>query len=188
MGGHYSPAHPASTTISPMHEYSQFDFGPTQAPMPVEPAHRMALPPPYAGVLPSMPPPLIMPQSGLWPSMIASSGHQPSYQTPILAAAPVSTPLSAGTNSDITPTSAKAPRRKLTDDDRRQMCLEAEQNPSMKQTQIGGASVSCATNPVLTILSYVQGGEKVGRSTLVLGLKLTRIVRFPRSCARRKST
>jgi hypothetical protein len=154
MGSHYSPAHPASTTISPMHEYSQFDFGPvTQAPMPVEPAHRMIRPPPYAGGVPAMPPPLIMPQSGLWPSMIASGGHHPSYQTPILPAAPVTTPLSAGTSSDLTPTSAKtnASRRKLTDEERRQMCLEAEQNPNMKQTQIGGSSVLCTTNPVLTV-------------------------------------
>lgn len=142
MGGHYSPAQPPSTTISPMNEYSQFDFsGSAQAPMPVEPSYRMARPPPYAAGVPQMPPPLIMPQNGLWPSMIAAGGHQGTFQPPILPAAPVTTPLSAGTSSDMTPTSAKTTmsRRKLTDEERRQMCLEAEQNPNMKQTQIGGA-------------------------------------------------
>lgn len=99
-----------------------------------------------------MPPPLIMPQNGLWPSMIAAGGHQPSYQPPLLPAAPVTTPLSAGTGSDLTPTSAKTTtsRRKLTDEERRQMCLEAEQNPSMKQTQIGGAYLMCVTCSMLT--------------------------------------
>jgi hypothetical protein len=110
-----------------------------------------------------MPPPLIMPQSGLWPSMIAAGAHQTTYQTPILPAAPVNTPLSAATSSDLTPTSAKSTisRRKLTDEERRQMCLEAEQNPNMKQTQIGGSSVSCVTGLVLTVLSQVQCRKKV---------------------------
>jgi hypothetical protein len=138
MAPSYQPAGPASTSISPMHEYSQFDFGPA-APMPVEPAYRMARPPPYAAGVPQMPPPLIMPQNGVWPSMLATGGHQGTYQPPILPAANVTTPLS-GTSSDLTPTSAKTAtsRRKLTDEERRQMCLEAEQNPNMKQTQIGG--------------------------------------------------
>ena len=113
--------------------------------MPIEPSYRMARPPPYAASVPQMPPPLIMPQNGIWPSMIATQTHQGNYQPPILPAAPVTTPLSAG--SDLTPTSAKTPtsRRKLTDEERRQMCLEAEQNPTMKQTQIGGVFVPGAT-------------------------------------------
>lgn len=71
--------------------------------------------------------------------MLASQPQQ-NYQTPILPAGPMQTPLSASTTSDMTPTSAKTTtsRRKLTDDERRQMCIEAEQNPTMKQTQIGG--------------------------------------------------
>ncbi|KIX02005.1 uncharacterized protein Z518_07944 [Rhinocladiella mackenziei CBS 650.93] len=125
------------TTMSPMHEFPPFEYQPT-TPMPMEPAYPMPRPSPFAVSHAQMPPPLIMPHSGLWPSMIASQ-PQPSYQTPILPAGPLQTPLSASTASDITPTSAKTTtsRRKLTDDERRQMCIEAEQNPTMKQTQIG---------------------------------------------------
>ena len=140
MAGGYSQAGP-SPSMSPMHEYQSFDYH--TAPMPIEPAYSMPRPPPYAAGVAQMPPPLIMPQhNGMWPSMIASqqSHQQTSYPPPILPAAPIHTPISAGTGSDVTPTSAKTStsRRKLTDDERRQMCLEAEQNPAMKQTQIGG--------------------------------------------------
>lgn len=132
--GHYSqPGPPIS--VSPMHEYPNFDYG--NSPIPMEPAYAMPRPPPYVSVHHPLPPPLVMPHNGVWPSMLAS---QNSYQPPILPANPIHTPISAGTtHSDTTPTSAKsASRRKLTDEERRQMCLEAEQNPTMKQTQIGG--------------------------------------------------
>jgi hypothetical protein len=147
MGG-YSQAGPPPSSISPpMHDYQGFDYH--SAPIPVEPSYSMPRPPPYAAGVPQMPPPLIMPsQNGIWPSMIASGAHQQhSYQPPILPAVPIQTPISAGTGSDVTPTSAKTStsRRKLTDEERRQMCLEAEQNPTMKQTQIGG---------MLTVLYY----------------------------------
>ena len=126
------------TTMSPMHEFPPFEYHPT-TPMPMEPAYTMPRPSPFPATHAQMPPPLIMPHSGLWPSMLASQ-PQPTYQTPILPAGPIQTPISASTASEITPTSAKtsASRRKLTDDERRQMCIEAEQNPTMKQTQIGG--------------------------------------------------
>lgn len=153
-GGMYSPSGPSSTTMSPMHEYSQFDFQPsTTLPSSMEPAYRMARPPPYAAVNPQMPPPLITNHNVLWPSMIASGVHPGTYQPPVLAAAPLNTPLSAGTSSDVTPTSAKttSSRRKLTDEERRQMCLEAEQNPNMKQTQIGGKSPAVQPQQALTI-------------------------------------
>ena len=126
-------------SVSPMREYQGFDYH--QAPMPMKPSSRVARPAPYAAGVPQMSPPSVMPQNGIWPSMIAAqSHHQPNYQQPILPAAPIQTPVSAGTEFDVTPTSAKTTtsRRKLTDDERRQMCLEAEQNPTMKQTQIGG--------------------------------------------------
>jgi hypothetical protein len=140
MAGGYSQGGPPPS-MSPMHDYQGFEFHP--APMPIEPAYSMPRPPPYAAGVPQMPPPLIMPQNGIWPSMIASQSHpQSSYAPTILPAAPIQTPVSAGTGSDVTPTSAKTStsRRKLTDEERRQMCLEAEQNPTMKQTQIGGLS------------------------------------------------
>ena len=129
--GAYSQAG-SQSTMTPVHEFPGFDF--QRSAVPLEPSFPMPRPPPYAASHPQMPPPLIMPHNAVWPSMLATQA------TPILPAAPVQTPVSASTASDVTPTSATKPssRRKLTDDERRQMCLEAEQNPNMKQTQIGG--------------------------------------------------
>jgi hypothetical protein len=127
------------TTMSPMQEFPQFDYH-NNTPMPMEPApYSMPRPALFGTSHPPMPPPLIMPHSGLWPSMLASQ-PQPTYSATIVPAGPIQTPISASATSDITPTSAKttSSRRKLTDDERRQMCIEAEQNPTMKQTQIGG--------------------------------------------------
>ncbi|KAL9111424.1 MAG: hypothetical protein Q9227_004101 [Pyrenula ochraceoflavens] len=83
-----------------------------------------------------------MPQ---WPSMIAGQ-HSSSYSAPALSTAPtLPTPISAAPYS-ATPTpvttSGPTPRRTLTDNDRRRMCKYAEDNPTMKQTEIGGTTVS----------------------------------------------
>jgi hypothetical protein len=158
----YSPT--PQTTMSPMHEFPQFDYHNT-TPMPMEPAaYAIPRPGPFASSHAQMPPPLIMPHSGLWPSMLASQ-PQPTYQTPILPAGPLQTPLSASTASEITPTSAKTStaRRKLTDDERRQMCIEAEQNPTMKQTQIGGKQLLLYAHRLLTACSKIQCGKEVCR-------------------------
>lgn len=118
-------------------DYHGYDY-PSSTPMPMEPSYTMSRPPPYAAPQHSqMPPPLVMPQHNMWPSMLANSSN---YPQPILPAVSVQTPLSATSiGSDMTPTSAKTTtsRRKLTDEERRLMCLEAENNPTMKQTQIG---------------------------------------------------
>lgn len=125
------------------HGHNEFPgYGyPAAPPLPMEPSYTMSRPPPYASAPQShMPPPLIMPQHHhVWPSMLANTTG--TYQTPILPAATTHTPISATSiGSDLTPLSAKSStsRRKLTDDERRLMCLEAENNPTMKQTQIGG--------------------------------------------------
>lgn len=124
------------------HGHSGFpSYGYQAPPLPMEPSYTMSRPPPYASASQShMPPPLIMPQHhNIWPSMLANSNG--TYQTPILPAVTIPTPISATSiGSDLTPLSAKSStsRRKLTDDERRLMCLEAENNPTMKQTQIGG--------------------------------------------------
>ncbi|KAJ9641614.1 hypothetical protein H2204_002676 [Knufia peltigerae] len=126
------------TSVSPMQELSSFDYQ-TPNPMPLEPSYTMHRPSPFAASQPQMLPPLMTAHNGLWPSMLASQQPPPSYHTPVGTSGSLQTPLSASTASDATPTSAKTntSRRKLTDDERRQMCIEAEQNPSMKQTQIG---------------------------------------------------
>ncbi|RMZ82749.1 hypothetical protein DV738_g1569, partial [Chaetothyriales sp. CBS 135597] len=144
-----------------MPDYHGFDFSQQhqpQAPMPIEPSYSIPRPPPYSAGVPQMPPPLIMPHNGVWPSMIASQSQQGAYQPPaLLPALPPQTPISAGTVSDTTPTSAKTStsRRKLTDEERRQMCLEAEQNPTMKQTQIG-AKFNVERSTVSKILRHKE--------------------------------
>ncbi|KIW16016.1 hypothetical protein PV08_06067 [Exophiala spinifera] len=132
----YSPSPQAS--VSPLHELSSFDYH-TPNPMPLEPAYNMHRPSPFAASHPQMLPPLMTAHTGLWPSMLASQQPPSSYHTPVQTPGSLQTPLSASTASDVTPTSAKTnpTRRKLTDEERRQMCIEAEQNPTMKQTQIG---------------------------------------------------
>ena len=123
------------TSMSPIKEYSACDYHPV-TPTPIEPAYNMSRASPFVTTHAQMP--LIIPYNGVWPSMLASQ-PQANYQPPILPAEPIQTTLSASTGSNVTPTSVKLPpRRKLTDDDRRQMCIEAEQNPFMKQVQIGG--------------------------------------------------
>ena len=134
-----SSAYSASpqTSMSPINEYPAYDYHPV-TPMPMEPTYNMPRASPFPTTHAQMAQALIMPHNGVWPRMLASQ-PQANYQPPILPAV-IQTPLSASTGSDMTPTSAKPPpRRKLTDDDRRQMCIEAEQNPFMKQVQIGGA-------------------------------------------------
>jgi len=106
--------------------------------MPTEPDVTMTRPPPYAPPQNQTPPLFATPQQHIWPSMIATSS---TYQSPILPAVPIQPPVSAiSVGADVTTTGAKTTtlRRKLTDDERRLICLEAENNPAMTQTQIGG--------------------------------------------------
>lgn len=129
--------HPPSHHQSPVNEYSGFAF----SPMPMEPMYTAPMQPPRTTHQQLQP--LIMPQ---WPSMLTS---QSSYGTPLFAAAPISstssntTPVAAqpATTTPISATSTRSsstPRKTLTDADRRKMCLYHEENPTVKQTEIGG--------------------------------------------------
>lgn len=82
-----------------------------------------------------------------WPSQLLTSpfnadrrsSQQPDQQY-ILPTAPTQDLLSTkNTGFDLTPTIPRTirSRRKLTDDERRLMCLEAKNNPNKKQVQIG---------------------------------------------------
>lgn len=127
LGGYSTSQH-----TSPLHEYGGFGFvSPTI--MPVEPTYNMSIPPPYTSHQQLQP--LIMPQ---WPSMMTT---QPGYSAPVVPTASASAPVSANPPSQpvsTTPTNAPTPRRTLTDSDRRRMCLYHEENPSVKQLEIGG--------------------------------------------------
>ena len=76
--------------------------------------------------------PLITPQ---WPSMLTSRStfSAPTYSSAPMSIPPPSTPVSAGSSRP-----QSTPRKTLTDDDRRRMCIYHEENPTVKQTEIGG--------------------------------------------------
>ena len=81
---------------------------------------------------------LNMPSHSTWPSMLTdteSDSKLPPVAIPPLASAP----LINGTGIQLPPIHATpSPRKTLTDSDRRRMCQYHEENPSVKQTEIGG--------------------------------------------------
>ncbi|KAL8652478.1 MAG: hypothetical protein Q9210_002658 [Variospora velana] len=132
---------------SPLHEFNRFYMSPPSH-LDIDPSYFR----PTATCQPSNPPlyPLVVPQ---WPSQLTnpsinppSSQPQPSSvatsQTP-RPIAPLTTPLDPPPTSQSTlPTPAPIPtppsgRRTLTDQDRRRMCQYHEENPTVKQTEIG---------------------------------------------------
>lgn len=138
--GGYNPHH-----HSPVQAYNGFNG---YVPLSMEPIYGTNMHPPH----PSHPTPrathphlqpLIMPQ---WPSMLTS---QSTYQPPLFPSAPGPiTPASAtpvSTTSTHSRTSS-TPRKTLTDSDRRRMCLYHEENPTVKQTEIGGKYRPCYPN------------------------------------------
>ena len=139
---------------TPIHEFHGFHFG-SPSILPVEPNYNVSIPPPYSSHQQLQP--LIMPQ---WPSVLAGQ-HSSSYSAPPLATAPtLPTPISSAPYS-ATPTpvtaSGPTPRRTLTDNDRRRMCKYAEDNPTMKQTEIGGISIPLPCLPMLKDASDFRG-------------------------------
>jgi Tc5 transposase DNA-binding domain len=164
--GAYS--HSASQTTSPvMPEYNPYTYA-SSGVMPVEPApfYGMARPPPYSSHQQLQPlHPLIVPPQ--WPSMITS---QSSYSATSLPSASITTPTSAvSSNSQPlqirqTTTGGNTPRRTLTDEDRRRMCQYAEDNPGVKQTDIGcmfATAFSVVVVLLLTICSKIRRRAKV---------------------------
>ncbi len=127
---------------SPVQDYGGFS---SYAPLPMEPLYGNAMHPPHQ---PHTTPrtqhpqlqPLIMPQMPQWPSMLTS---QSTYQPPLFPSAGVpitpasATPVSASSTNSRT---SSTPRKTLTDSDRRRMCQYHEDNPTVKQTEIGGTS------------------------------------------------
>ncbi|KAI9727451.1 MAG: hypothetical protein M1834_008395 [Cirrosporium novae-zelandiae] len=129
IGGYQSSQHP-----SPLHEYNAYGgFIPTPPnPLSMGSMYDRTIPPPY------VPPQLVMPISQ-WPSMMNPTA---TYPPPILPATPVSAPISTPASASTTTTNhslpTPTPRRTLTDMDRRRMCQYHEDNPTVKQTEIGG--------------------------------------------------
>lgn len=117
----------------PMPDFNNpFSYGPAPV-MPMEPAYSMSIPPPYTALHLSMP-------SHPWPSMLTT---QSNFSDSTLSAAPAPT-LSIPQPAPMRPIrtapalTGPTPRRTLTDEDRRRMCLYHEENKHAKQTDIGG--------------------------------------------------
>ncbi|CAI7600758.1 unnamed protein product [Penicillium bialowiezense] len=122
VGAFASPQH-----SPPMPEYSGFDFG--SSTMVMDSPYGMSMPPPYANM------PLPMP-SHSWPSMLATNPPFPETGMHVSAHTSVS-PTTPMLPVRKTSTGGSTPRRTLTDEDRRQMCLYHEENKTAKQTDIG---------------------------------------------------
>ncbi len=124
------PGYHPSQHQSPEQEYSGFNFVPTPHPaMALEASYGSMNPPPHPAHQPlrqlAMPP---------WPSTLTT---QSAYSASILPTAPHPLPLPAPVSSHPGHTTS-TPRRTLTDADRRRMCVYHEENPTVKQTEIGG--------------------------------------------------
>jgi len=116
---------------SPVHEYNGFAFNP----MPMQSVYSQPSMPPPRTTQPQLHPLVTTP----WPSMLGNH-TQSNYNTPIYNSPPVTTPSVTTPMSAPPMTPARAyvrERRTLTDDQRRKMCMYAEENPHVKQTEIG---------------------------------------------------
>ncbi|ORY63418.1 uncharacterized protein BCR38DRAFT_227781 [Pseudomassariella vexata] len=84
-----------------------------------------------------LPPPLIIPTQRSqvpWPSLQTNPSQN--YSAPPVAIPPQSAP-SQRQQPKLPTLTTSQPRKTLTDDDRRRMCQFAEDNPTVKQTEIG---------------------------------------------------
>lgn len=132
---HDGGAYNHSQHQSPVQDFSHhgLPYSNSYTPLPMEPLYPQGMHPPRT-THPQLQP-LIMPQ---WPSMLTS---QSTYVPPIFPSAPVpitpasATPVSATSTHSRT---SSTPRKTLTDQDRRRMCLYHEEHPTVKQTEIGG--------------------------------------------------
>lgn len=126
MGGGYGQ----SQHHSPINDFNGFTYGPSPV-MPVEPSYSMSIPQPYTSqqLLPLSTP-------SQWPSMLTTQSTFPPVPLPPMpmSSMPTLHPIHTAPVTSTAPT----PRRTLTDNDRRRMCMYHEENPHVKQTEIGG--------------------------------------------------
>lgn len=119
---------------SPIHEHNGYVYNSLQ-----EPPMYAASMPPHRTTYPQLQPHVTSPQLPDWPSQLRSqpSNHfPPAYSlTSHVSSAPLSAPAPPTRGSGR---SGSNPRKTLTDVDRRNMCIYAEEHPTTKQTEIGG--------------------------------------------------
>ena len=135
---------------SPAHEYSGFGYMSSPHGIPMEPIFQRTMPLSYSTH--QQPPPLMTAQ---WPSMLTNPSRN---ATPALSVQPIQSPPSLAPPSTYStvhslpqpanPLPVPSARRTLTDQDRRRMCQYHEDNPTVKQTEIGGKQLRfcCSLN------------------------------------------
>lgn len=124
---------PPSHHSPPLPDFHSFGYGSSPI-MPMEPAYSMSIPPPYSALHLTMPSPP-------WPSMLTTQSAFPESTLSPTPAPTLSIPQPPPLRPIHTAPTAvgPTPRRTLTDEDRRRMCLYHEENKTAKQTDIGGA-------------------------------------------------
>lgn len=125
--GYHSP-----NLVSPAHEYGSFNFNQGQMPMANVYAGQMQHPSPQAQFPPTWPSMLTNPPHSAPAPMsaqhhMAQMSYAPPQPLPPLITNPIPPPAQPQSTS----------RRTLTDNDRRRMCQYHEENPTVKQTEIG---------------------------------------------------
>ncbi|MCJ1389526.1 hypothetical protein MMC18_002383 [Xylographa bjoerkii] len=121
---------------SPTNEYNGFGYMANSHGLPTESLYGRPIQSSYSMHQPQQP--MITTQ---WPSMLTNPSSNASSPTPIQAPPPLA-PISTFTTVHslpplTTPVPTASARRTLTDQDRRRMCIYHEENPTVKQTEIG---------------------------------------------------
>ena len=127
---------------SPVYEQGSFGFmQPVQHGLPMEPQFNSPrMPHPQPPTTSHQLQPLIMPGHVGWPSMLTNPAN---YSSPPVAIPQAPTPVAKGNGSKLPAIhAAPSPRKTLTDSDRRRMCQYHEDNPTVKQTEIGGTRLA----------------------------------------------
>lgn len=137
----------ASHSQSPVYENSSYGMLPYQSHgIPLEPSFPPRMPDPPQNNYPGHHQqllPLIMPNHAqtTWPSQLTNPASSSSSSAPPIVIPPASAPpppAKASLPKLSTIQTAPSPRKTLTDSDRRRMCQYHEDNPTVKQTEIGG--------------------------------------------------
>ena len=163
VNGHWvSVSNYNSPSQSPAHEYPGFGYPPSNHGLGLETGYERPIPFTFSAHPPA--PPLPATQ---WPSMLTNpssniAGHVPIMSLPQPQLIPLSTYVSPQLPPVSAPPSMPTARRTLTDQDRRRMCQYHEDNPTVKQTEIGGESrLGCGRRSWLTLHSNVWSRKEV---------------------------
>jgi hypothetical protein len=151
---HHAPQHhPLSPHHQPHHQDYGAHYGYVESSGFAPPDSSFRLQPPpipiapnYMGLPPQWGQQTMPPQPQTVIAAASSSQQYPSMPQPIAPAPPQQLAAAAAVTAAVSnPTqSTSSPRRTLTDADRRRMCIFHEENPNVKQTEIGGTYWNCA--------------------------------------------